>query len=173
MRPNRISRPSRGLAAKLIMYHAGLTRTSAPRNSINYYQSVVETMGSEHKTQNFMRLFMAPGMQHCGGGPGPDTFDSLASLEQWVEKDKAPGKIIASHLTNGVVDRTRPSACTRRSHRYKGKGSTDDAKNFVCVSPSRWACVYRLLGKVGQLLAKPGRNLPLEHKRVHRRTCPT
>jgi feruloyl esterase len=68
-------------------------------------------------------------------GPGPDTFDSLASLEQWVEKDKAPDKIIASHVTNGVVDRTRPLCVYPQVAQYKGKGSTDDAKNFVCVDP--------------------------------------
>ena len=73
------------LGGKLIMYHGWIDQNIAPRNSINYYESVVETMGGERKTQNFLRLFMAPGMQHCGGGPGPDTFDSLGALEKWVE----------------------------------------------------------------------------------------
>jgi len=125
----------KGLGGKLIMYHGWLDQNIAPRNSINYYQSVVETMGGKRQTQSFLRLFMAPGMQHCGGGPGPDTFDSLASLEQWVEKDKAPNKIIASHVTNGVVDRTRPLCVYPQVAQYKGKGDTNDAANFVCVSP--------------------------------------
>jgi feruloyl esterase len=74
-------------------------------------------------------------MQHCGGGPGPDTFDSLGALEEWVEHNKAPEKMIASHLTNGVVDRTRPLCVYPQVAQYKGKGDTNDAKNFVCVSP--------------------------------------
>jgi hypothetical protein len=65
-------------------------------------------MGGADKTTDFFRLFMVPGMGHCGGGPGPNTFDALGALDQWVEHGKAPEKIIASHIANGVTDRTRP-----------------------------------------------------------------
>jgi len=123
------------LGGKLIMYHGWIDQNIAPRNSINYYQSVVETMGGKHQAQSFIRLFMAPGMQHCGGGPGPDTFDSLGALEEWVEHNKAPEKMIASHLTSGVVDRTRPLCVYPQVAQYKGKGDTNDAKNFICVNP--------------------------------------
>jgi feruloyl esterase len=70
------------------------------------------------------------------GGDGPSSFDSLGALEQWVEKGKAPEEIIASHLTNGKVDRTRPLCVYPKVAKYKGSGSTDDAMNFSCVSPN-------------------------------------
>jgi feruloyl esterase len=122
------------LGGKLLMYHGWIDQNIAPRNSINYYESVVETMGGACETENFLRLFMAPGMQHCGGGPGPDTFDSLAALEKWVERGIAPDKLIASHSTGGVVDRTRPLCPYPEGARYKGRGNPNDARNFFCVS---------------------------------------
>ena len=79
------------------------------------------------------RLFMAPGMGHCGGGEGPNTFDMLAALERWVEQREAPDRIPASHATNGRVDRTRPLCPFPRVAVYKGSGSTDEAANFVCA----------------------------------------
>lgn len=122
---------------KLIMYHGWIDQNIAPRNSISYYESVLRKMGGKDhwKTQEFLRLFMAPGMEHCSGGPGPDTFDALGALEQWVEQGIAPDKIIASHLTNGTVDRTRPLCPYPQVARYAGTGSTDDAANFDCVNP--------------------------------------
>ena len=73
-------------------------------------------------------------MNHCGGGPGPNTFDMLTALENWVEQDVAPDRIIASHATNGVVDRTRPLCAYPQYARYIGSGSIDDASNFDCVT---------------------------------------
>jgi feruloyl esterase len=78
---------------------------------------------------------MVPGMQHCSGGPGPGTFNMMAALEQWVEKDVAPEKVIASHATNGKVDRTRPLCPYPQEAQYKGSGSTDEAANFTCALP--------------------------------------
>jgi feruloyl esterase len=76
---------------------------------------------------------MMPGMQHCSGGPGPDTFDGIGTLQQWVEHGIAPDEIVASHYTNKVVDRTRPLCPYPEVAKWTGKGSTDDAANFVCV----------------------------------------
>ena len=101
---------------------------------IKYYEEVTQTMGGPAETQKFFRLFMAPGMGHCSGGPGPDHFDTLAALEQWVEHGNAPDKLIASHTTNGKVDRTRPLCLYPQVARWKGAGSTDDAANFSCVA---------------------------------------
>ena len=81
------------------------------------------------------RLFMAPGMGHCRGGEGPNTFDMVAALEAWVERGQAPNQIVASHATNGVVDRTRPLCPYPQVAVYKGSGSTDEAANFVCRTP--------------------------------------
>ena len=72
------------LGGKLLMYHGWLNQNISPRNSIRYYESVEEVMGND--TRDFARLFIAPGMGHCGGGPGPNTLDGLAALESWVEK---------------------------------------------------------------------------------------
>jgi hypothetical protein len=84
------------------------------------------------RANQFFRLFMVPGMQHCSGGPGPNTFDMLTALENWVEKGEAPKRVIASHSTGGVVDRTRPLCVYPNVAVYTGSGSTDDAANFKC-----------------------------------------
>ena len=91
-------------------------------------------MGGLEKTREFYRFFLAPGMGHCGGGPGPNQFDHLTALEQWVEKGVAPDKMIATHSTGGKVDRTRPLCLYPQVARWKGTGSTDDAANFACVA---------------------------------------
>jgi feruloyl esterase len=118
------------LGGKLILYHGWLDQNISPRNSIRYYESVEDVMGND--TRDFARLFMAPGMGHCGGGPGPNTLDGLTALENWVEKKQAPQQIIASHATNGQVDRTRPLCPYPQVAVYKGSGSIDDAANFAC-----------------------------------------
>jgi feruloyl esterase len=79
--------------------------------------------------------FMMPGVNHCQGGEGPNTFDRMKVIEQWVEQGQKPGRIIASHATAGIVDRTRPLCAYPEVARYIGSGSTDDAANFVCGQP--------------------------------------
>ena len=116
---------------RLIQYHGWSDPQISPGNSVQYYQRVVEALGVS-KVQGSYRLFMAPGMAHCGGGDGPNTFDMVSALEQWVEQGKAPDQIIASHSTNGVVDRTRPLCPYPQVAVYKGMGSTDQAANFEC-----------------------------------------
>ena len=106
----------------------------SPLNTIKYYKSVADTMGGASKVSNNVRLFMEPGMGHCGGGEGPNAFDSVYVLEQWVEQDDAPSQIIASHRTGGKVDRTRPLCAYPQVARYKGTGSIDEAASFVCAS---------------------------------------
>jgi feruloyl esterase len=127
--PNLKAFKSRG--GKLIVYHGWNDQLIAPLNSINYYNSVSKAMGAK-ATDDFARLFMAPGMQHCAGGVGPNTFDALGALEQWVEHGTKPAHIVASHSTNGVVDRTRPLCPYPQVATYKGSGSLDEAANFVC-----------------------------------------
>jgi feruloyl esterase len=117
---------------KLLMYHGWADTNVATLNTIKYYQSVVDTMGGVSKTSNNIRLFLEPGMGHCGGGEGPNVFDKVGTLEQWVEKGKAPDQIVASHSTHGQVDRTRPLCPYPQVAQYKGSGSIDDAANFLC-----------------------------------------
>ena len=115
---------------KLLLWHGWIDQLIAPENSINYYNSVLEAMGP--KQDKWMRLFMAPGMLHCSGGPGPDQFNALAALERWVEQGEAPAQLTASHVTNNRVDITRPLCPYPQVAQYKGSGSVNDAANFLC-----------------------------------------
>jgi feruloyl esterase len=123
---------------KLIQYHGWSDPDISPLNSVHYYESVVARMGRDGlaQTRSFYRLFMVPGMQHCSGGPGPDTFDALKALEDWVERGAAPDRIVATHATNGVVDRSRPLCPYPMEARWTGRGSTDQAENFACALPA-------------------------------------
>jgi len=130
----------KGLGGKLIMYHGWDDPRVNPRNSINYLGEVAAAMHHHHhgddedsarETGSFLRLFMVPGMGHCGGGPGPNTFDTLTALEQWVERGVAPARIIASG--GEVLGRTRPLCPFPQVARYIGHGSIDEAENFVCA----------------------------------------
>jgi feruloyl esterase len=117
---------------RLIQYHGWNDPQISPGNSVQYYRRVVEAMGGAGRVSGNYRLFMVPGMAHCGGGTGTSTFDMLTALEQWVEGKKAPESIAASRSANGAVVRTRPLCPFPQVASYKGSGSTDDAANFVC-----------------------------------------
>jgi feruloyl esterase len=119
---------------KLLMYHGWNDQLITAHNSVNYYESVRSELGPA-RTDATVRLFMAPGMAHCSGGPGPNQADWLAVLEQWVETGVAPTRIIASRSANGVVVRARPLCAYPQVARYTGKGSTNEAANFSCVAP--------------------------------------
>jgi feruloyl esterase len=118
---------------KLIQYHGWSDPDITPLNSINYYDSVLRaTPGAA----DFYRLFLVPGMQHCGGGPGPSKFDMVSALEQWVEHGVAPDRVTASHVTaTGAADRTRPLCPYPQEAQWTGTGSTDTAESFVCAIP--------------------------------------
>jgi feruloyl esterase len=118
---------------KLLHYHGWSDPQISPGNSVAYYKSVAEAMGGAAKMHGSYRMFMVPGMSHCGGGDGPNEFDMVTALEQWVEKATAPERIIASRSRNGVVERTRPLCPYPQKAVYKGSGSTDEAANFVCM----------------------------------------
>ena len=120
---------------KLLLYH-GWSDTNVPTlNTLKYYKSVLDTVGGAGKASDSVRLFLEPGMGHCGGGEGPNVFDKVSALEQWVEHGKAPDQLIASHSIDGKVDRTRPLCPYPQVAKYKGTGSIDDAANFVCRAP--------------------------------------
>ena len=98
---------------------------------------MLKFFGSAADVDGFYRLFMAPGMAHCGGGTGPNSFDMQAALEQWVERGAAPDQILATRATNGVVDRIRPLCKFPATAVYSGRGDTNDAANFTCREPPR------------------------------------
>jgi len=117
---------------KLLLYHGWSDPNVATLNTIKYYESIVHNLGGPAKASDKVRLFLAPGMGHCGGGEGPNQFDMVTALEQWVEKGKPPSAIVASHATNGQVDRTRPLCPYPQVATYKGNGDPNDAANFSC-----------------------------------------
>jgi feruloyl esterase len=119
---------------KLIVYTGWADPVVPPQDTAAYYEAVAKTMGGYDKVRDFFRFFAAPGMGHCAGGPGPNQFDALTALEQWVETGVAPDKLIASHTSNGKVDRTRPLCPYPQVARWKGTGSVDEAANFSCVA---------------------------------------
>jgi hypothetical protein len=134
---------------KIILYHGWSDAAIPAVNAINYYDSVLSKMGDTN-ARSFVRLYMVPGMEHCGGGAGPnafgqagtpndDRFHSIdAALEAWVEQGTAPDRIIATKYRvntdrkSGIV-RTRPLCPWPQVAKYKGSGSTDDAASFVCA----------------------------------------
>jgi feruloyl esterase len=128
-------KPFFGHNGKLLVYQGWADGHVPTQNTIKYYEEVLETNGGVAKVSNNIRLFLAPGMGHCGGGEGPNEFDAVAALDQWVGSGKAPERIIASHRTNGTVDRTRPLCPYPQLAKYKGSGSIDDEANFVCRAP--------------------------------------
>jgi feruloyl esterase len=118
---------------KLLLYHGWNDTAISAGNTINYYQSVQSKMSG--KQDDWIRLFMAPGMQHCGNGPGPNQVNWMAALERWRESGTAPDRLDASRVTNNRVDMTRPLCPYPQVAQYKGVGSTNDAANFVCKAP--------------------------------------
>ena len=87
------------------------------------------------KQDDWLRLFMVPGMGHCGGGPGPNQFNAMAALERWRELSTAPDQIVASRVDNNHVEMTRPLCPYPQVAVYQGIGSTNDAANFACKAP--------------------------------------
>lgn len=125
-----------GRGGKIILYHGWNDPNISPLLGIKYYTDAVEANGGISNTYDSIRLFMVPGMNHCGGGEGPNAFDKMAAITQWVEEGKAPERIIASHSSpDGTVDRSRPLCPYPRVAKYLGKGSIDEARNFSCVAP--------------------------------------
>jgi feruloyl esterase len=123
----------RSRGGKLLMTYGWADSILEPMMGVNYYEQAVAKNGPQ--TRDFFRLFMVPGMAHCGGGIGPDRNDAVTAMIDWVEKGKAPESIVASRVVNNQVVRTRPLCPYPQVARYKGQGSIDDAANFQCVAP--------------------------------------
>jgi tannase/feruloyl esterase len=117
---------------KLLMYHGWADPGVPPLASVSYYKTAVDTLGGEAKTSDSIRLFMVPGMGHCGGGEGPNNFNMMSAMTGWREDGHTPERIVAAHRTAGKVDRTRPLCAYPQVARYKGTGSIDEAENFTC-----------------------------------------
>jgi feruloyl esterase len=118
---------------KLLMTYGWADPILEPMAGVNYYERAVATNGPA--TSDFFRLFMVPGMSHCGGGIGPDRHDPMTAMVNWVEKDRAPASMVASRVVDNKVVRSRPLCAYPQVARYSGNGSIDDAANFRCVAP--------------------------------------
>jgi feruloyl esterase len=121
---------------KLLLWHGWADPGPAPENTINYYSQVVKKAGGGSQ-DDWMRLFLLPGVAHCGGGVGPDQADFLGAMERWREQGVAPAQITASRNVgrSGLAPMTRPLCPFPQVAKYKGTGSTDEAGNFSCVAP--------------------------------------
>ena len=104
-----------------------------PMVGVNYYERALAKNGPD--TPQFFRLFMVPGMAHCGGGIATDRFDAVTALVDWVEKGKAPDVIRAARVVKNQEVRSRPLCAYPQVARYSGQGSIDAAANFRCVNP--------------------------------------
>lgn len=134
----------RRAGGKLLLYHGLADSLIMPEQSISFYQGVVAEAGSENSVNDFFRLFLIPGADHCWGetGHAPDLFDPLRVLEEWVEQGHEPDRIeaiqhaeIASAHGVGPVVRTRPLCPYPRRAVYSGKGSEFTSTSYVCQLP--------------------------------------
>jgi feruloyl esterase len=145
---------------KLLLWAGWNDPLWSQRNIVQYYRQVVAEGDHKHRhhdgwprrwkvpelerdtlqrAQKYTRLFMAPGMGHCGGGDGPNSFDTFVPLVEWVERNKAPAMIVATRFVNNQasqgVDRTRPLCPYPANAVWDGKGDPTLAESFRCVSP--------------------------------------
>jgi Tannase and feruloyl esterase len=134
----------RRAGGKLILWHGWSDPFISTLHTLEYYEDVAAFFAGGHPAdeldaiahiQDFARLFLLPGVYHCGGGPGPDRFNALGALEGWVERGVAPRRIVAAHLSHGAVTMTRPLCPYPQVARYSGHGSTNVAANFICRRP--------------------------------------
>jgi len=119
---------------KLLMYHGFSDPALPPFRTVKFYEDLADARGGYAELQENVRLFMVPGMQHCGGGPGPNVFDTLTAMEKWSESGMAPDGLLATHSTSGTVDRSMPLCKFPEQARYDGKSNVNVASSWSCTS---------------------------------------
>ncbi len=129
--PNLTAFKNRG--GTVLMYHGWSDPVVPPGGSVEYHKDVRQALGTQQALST-LRLFMAPGMEHCVGGTGPFLFDAVTALERWVEQGIAPERIVATqvNLATGAFIRSRPLCRYPMVARYTGSGNVNDAASFVC-----------------------------------------
>lgn len=129
--------PFLGAGGKLILWHGGNDSALTVKATAEYYGQVVTAMGGQANTDPFVRFYVAPGVNHCAGGPGADTTDLLTALDQWVTRGRAPGTLKATKYdaTTGAALLSRPLCVYPEYARYKGRGNVDMASSYACTAP--------------------------------------
>jgi feruloyl esterase len=120
---------------KVILYHGASDQSIPSERTVMFYRDLVAMLGGSQKTEESVRLFLVPGMHHCAGGVGPDQFDTLTALEDWVEQGHAPASILATTRPNAAVQHRVPLCPYPQQARYIGKGDLADEKNWSCKAP--------------------------------------
>ena len=119
-----------GNGGKLIFFHGDSDPWFSPLDTLGYYKSLATTNGGADKVAEWSRMFLVPGMAHCGGGPSLDHFDMLTAVVNWVEKGTSPDSVIATGAA--FPGRSRPLCAYPKHAQYTGTGDTHDARNFQC-----------------------------------------
>lgn len=124
----------RARGAKIIMWHGTLDSAIPPQQSVRYYEDAIQRFGGIEQLMPWFRLFLLPGVGHCGGGKGPQPDDLLGALERWVENGVAPDRLVALNKVDTRVTRSRPMCAWPKVAIYKGSGSASQASSFSCVN---------------------------------------
>jgi feruloyl esterase len=120
-----------GKGGKLIFFHGDSDPWFSPLDTLGYYKSLADTNGGTEKVAEWSRIFLVPGMAHCGGGQSLDHFDMLSAVVNWVEKGTAPDSVVATG--KAFPGRSRPLCAYPKHAQYSGSGDTEDARNFKCM----------------------------------------
>jgi hypothetical protein len=127
----------RDAGGKLIIYHGLADPAISPIGTIAYYQAVQDHMGGLAATQTFARLFLMPGMSHCSGGQGPNSFDALTAIINWAERGIAPQSLLTSQApTTADPVQSLPSYPYPLMATYNGTGSVDVASSYHAALPA-------------------------------------
>jgi Tannase and feruloyl esterase len=129
--------PFIGAGGKLILWHGGNDAALSNKATTEYYQQVVSAVGGQANADQFVRYYIAPGVNHCAGGPGADSSDLLSALDKWVTQGHAPKTLRARRVdaATGETVLTRPLCVYPAYPRYDGKGDVNLARNYDCVAP--------------------------------------
>jgi len=121
--------PFKGRGGKLILWHGWADPALTPFASVKYYEQV---MSRDATTPDYFRMFLMPGVLHCGGGAGPDTADWTQTIADWVEKGQAPGRVVATKVVGGAATMSRPLCPYPQKAAYNGSGNPNEAQSFTC-----------------------------------------
>jgi hypothetical protein len=133
----------RARGGKAILWHGLADMLIYPGGTIEYYERLPQAMGGAHNPSDFVRLYLAPGVGHCAGGPGPQPSGMLDSVVEWVENGKAPRHLDGvTRDRGGAILRTRPLCPYPALARYGGSGGTDDAASFACEAGRQATAPY-------------------------------